>query len=147
MAAKRFKKGVSGNPKGRPPGRPDARRALRDSLAGELPAIVKKLVAAAKGGCVQSATLLLSRCLPPLRSTSDPVEVAGLGSAQSLSARVRAVLAAIGAGELSAADAAALVAVLAQAADIERDARDDEDETTPEPVKITRRVVDASIPE
>ncbi|MBA3493043.1 MAG: hypothetical protein H0T87_02670 [Gammaproteobacteria bacterium] len=63
-----FKKGESGNPRGRPKGARDRRSTLRYGLLKEVPAILKTLAKAAKGGDIQSAKLILERTLPPLRA-------------------------------------------------------------------------------
>jgi hypothetical protein len=58
-----FKKGQSGNPAGRPKGLRDRRAALRYKLTRQLPDILKTLAAAAKGGDIQAARLILERTL------------------------------------------------------------------------------------
>jgi len=143
----RFLPGRSGNPAGRKPNAKSKSGDLRRALAADLPAVIAAVIKAAKSGDVAAASLVLSRCLAPVRASALPVELPALADAQGIAAQSRVIRAAVSAGLLSPTDAATLVALLAQAADIERDALDDEDETTPEPVKITRRVVDAGIAE
>ncbi len=63
-----WQSGRSGNPAGRPKGARDRRSTLRYGLLKEVPAILKTLAKAAKGGDIQSAKLILERTLPPLRA-------------------------------------------------------------------------------
>lgn len=119
MTKKRgFQPGVSGNPEGRPQGVPDRRRILRDTLSGELPAIVAKLVDAAKAGDVQAASLIMSRCLPPLRPQREPTAVPGIPGDASATEVAQALVAAATRGELASDAAAELIAALAAVARI-----------------------------
>lgn len=109
----KFQRGQpSPNPAGRPRGIPDRRTALRDVLGKELPAIVRKLVAAAKSGDVQAASLILSRCLPPLRPSRDLIALPGLTQDATPTAIATALVAAAMRGELPSDAAAELVAAL-----------------------------------
>ena len=112
----KFPKGKSGNPRGRPPGRPDKRAAWRAELGDALPAILARLVEAAKAGDVQAAALILSRVAPPVRPQREPVELPALAKARTLGEQARAILAAVAAGELSSDQAAELLAAVANAA-------------------------------
>lgn len=69
-----FTKGQSGNAKGRPPGK-TSRTQFREMVKTALPAIVKSLVTAAKLGDVQSAKLILDRCVPALKPTADALAI------------------------------------------------------------------------
>jgi hypothetical protein len=112
----KFRKGQSGNPQGRPKGRPDKRAAWRAELGDALPAILSRVIEAAKAGDVQAAALILSRVAPPLRPQREPVELPALAKAGSLADQARAVIASVAAGELSTDQAGELLAALANAA-------------------------------
>ena len=74
-----FAKGQSGNSKGRPPGK-TSRTQFREMVKTALPAIVKSLVTAAKLGDVQSAKLILDRCVPALKPTADAMTIKTAGT-------------------------------------------------------------------
>jgi Family of unknown function (DUF5681) len=69
-----WKPGQCGNPKGRPKGARDRRSNLRYGLLKEVPDILKTLAAAAKGGDIQAAKLILERTLPALKSAAGTVD-------------------------------------------------------------------------
>lgn len=96
----KFEKGRSGNPKGRPRGIVDKRSALREALADDLPAIVKAMIEAAKGGDVQAASLILSRTLPPLRPERVPVSL-DVGNDASMDDMKRAIAEGMAAGKIA----------------------------------------------
>lgn len=106
---KPWKPGQSGNPKGRPPGVGEVAR-LRAAIAEHVPEIVAQLVAAAKGGDVQAARLLLERVVPPMKAAEMP---AALVLPQgSITEQGRAVLSALGAGDIEPTQAAQLLTSL-----------------------------------
>src|SRR5690606_41062991 len=102
----RWKPGESGNPAGKPKGAIDRRSKWRAELGDALPAILAKLVDAAKAGDTTAAGLILSRVAPPLRPARETAVVAGLAEAGTIAGRAEAVLAAAARGELPS-DAAA----------------------------------------
>ena len=93
----KFKKGTSGNPAGRKKGSLNPQAKLRRMI--DAGALVRSLAAAAAAGDVQAARTLLERCLPPLRSTIEPVTFKM--SKGSLSDAGRSILMAIAAGSLA----------------------------------------------
>ena len=105
----RWKPGQSGNPAGKPPGSGEVQR-LRAAIAEHLPGIVARLVEQAKDGDVQAARLLLERVVPPMKAVEAPAPLALEGS--TLTDQGRAVMAAVGAGELAPGQGAALLAAL-----------------------------------
>lgn len=115
VARGRWAPGKSGNPAGRPPGSGRVAK-LRQGIEKHLPDILARLVDQALGGDTTAARLLLERCLPPLKAAElpEPLPLAG----DTLTAQGRSVVAAVAAGELSAGQAAQLLAGLAALAKI-----------------------------
>ncbi len=105
----RWAPGQSGNPSGRRPGTGKVAK-LREDIAGHVPDIVARLVEQAKDGDVQAARLLLERVVPPMKAVEAPAPLALEGS--TLTDQGRAVMAAVGAGELAPGQGAALLAAL-----------------------------------
>lgn len=104
-----WKPGQSGNPTGRPKGSgPFA--ALRESIGGHMPEIINVLATQAKGGDVAAARLLMERVYPAIKPVelAQPIAIEG----GSLTDKGRAVLEAVGAGELAPSQGAALVAAI-----------------------------------
>jgi hypothetical protein len=110
-----FKKGCSGNPAGRPRGTQNPSTKLRKQIADALPEIINTLVESAKGGDVGSASLLLSRALPPLRPESLPQPVEDKGTSVDRAERIAIDVLA---GVMSPTTAAELMALLANQAKI-----------------------------
>jgi hypothetical protein len=104
-----WKPGQSGNPKGRPPGVGEVGK-LRAALATNVPDILAVLVNAAKGGDTQAARLILERVLPALKAV-EPAQALSLPNG-SLTDQGRAVLAAVGSGELAPGQGAALLGAI-----------------------------------
>ena len=118
-----WKPGQSGNPKGRPPGAGEVAK-LRAAIAGQVPAILESLTAAAMAGDVQAARLLLERTLPALKP-AEQAQALHLPDG-TLTDQGRAVLAAVAAGELAPGQGAALlgaIGALARVAEIDELAR------------------------
>jgi hypothetical protein len=111
-----WKAGQSGNPKGRPPG-VSAVTKMRQSLSGDVPEILAGLVAAAKGGDVQAARLILERVLPPLKGVELPVTLS-LPDGGTLTAKANAMLVAAANGDLAPGQAAQLISALGSMAKI-----------------------------
>lgn len=91
--------GQSGNPKGRPKGSLNRKSLLAEELEKEGSAIAKVVIAAAKGGDIQAANIVLQRVAPPLKARSEKVTFT-LDSSQSLTEQARQVLQAIANGEI-----------------------------------------------
>lgn len=106
---KPWKPGQSGNPAGRKPGTGPAAK-LREAIAKDVPAIISTLAAAAKGGDVGAARLLLERVLPPVKAIEQPTPIKLPDG--TLTDQGRAVMVAAGAGELAPGQAAQLLSGL-----------------------------------
>jgi hypothetical protein len=110
----RWKPGTSGNPKGKPPGSGELQR-LRASIAADVPDILAGLVAAAKGGDVQAARVLLDRTFPAVKPV-EHAQAIDLPEAGNLTAQGRAVLSAVALGELAPGQGAQLLAAISSLA-------------------------------
>jgi hypothetical protein len=104
-----WKPGQSGNPAGRPVGSGRVAQ-LRESIVAFTPDLIEKLKAQALGGDATAARLLLERALPPVRAVEPPVKLRLPDG--TLTDQGRAILAAIGAGELAPAQGASLLAAV-----------------------------------
>jgi hypothetical protein len=106
----RWKPGTSGNPKGKPPGSGELQR-LRASIAADVPDILAGLVAAAKGGDVQAAKVILERVFPPVKPVEQAQSI-DLPDGGTLTAQGRAVLSAVAMGDLAPGQGAQLLAAI-----------------------------------
>lgn len=106
----RWKPGQSGNPKGKPKGSGRQIADLRAAIDEHVPAIVVQLVRAAINGDVPAARLLLERVLPPMKAVeqASPLTLPD----GSLTEQGRAVLEAVGAGELAPGQGAQLITAI-----------------------------------
>jgi hypothetical protein len=104
-----WKPGQSGNPAGRPPGSGEIGK-LRAAIRERLPDIIDRLTEQAAGGDVGAARLLLERVISPIKAAEETAPM-NLPDAP-LTDQGRAVLAAVGAGELAPAHAAQLLSGL-----------------------------------
>jgi hypothetical protein len=103
----RFAKGNSGNPRGRPPGIPNPRRRVPDLVARPLSVQALSNLLDRKPHLLRPLVLQL---LPP-RASIDPAErlgidLASVRTAEDLPRVLRAVLAAVGRGEIAPAEGA-----------------------------------------
>lgn len=112
----KWKPGQTGNPKGRPPGQSEITR-MRAAIAKHVPSILDQLVAAAQGGDVQAARLILERVLPPVKAVEQAVALQ-LPEDGTLTAKAAAVLSAAASGVLAPGQAAQLIAALGTLAKI-----------------------------
>jgi hypothetical protein len=108
----KFRKGESGNPAGKPKGTKDWRAKLRDQLQDAAPDIVKAVVAAAKGGDVQAARIVLDKLIPSIKASSAPISIP-LPAGSGFLERAETVFSAMAKGEVSPDDATAFLGALA----------------------------------
>ena len=111
-----WKPGQSGNPRGRPKGSGDVAQ-MRSAIAAKLPQLLEAMMQRALDGDVGAARLLLERTVAPLNATdmAQPLHL----SDGTLTEQGRAVLAAVGAGELAPGQGAALLASLSSLAKLQ----------------------------
>jgi hypothetical protein len=105
-----WKPGQSGNPAGRAKGSINVSTRLRKMI--DVESILKKLQEAALSGDVQAARTLLERALPVYRATAEPVTVAGIHGAETLTDKARVVLEAVADGRVPPDIGAQLVAAI-----------------------------------
>lgn len=89
-----WQKGQTGNSNGRPAGSGKAqvvRRIIADVFGDESGAI-KTVAELAKGGDLQACSLLLSKTIPPLRSSHESVTLIDSDALQAMTASQRAAL-------------------------------------------------------
>ena len=106
----RWKTGESGNPRGKTPGSGELQR-LRAAIGEHVPEIIMQLVAAARGGDIQAARLILERVLPPVKAI-ELAQVIDMPKDGTLTDQGRAVLCAVAAGELAPGQGAQLLAAI-----------------------------------
>jgi hypothetical protein len=105
-----WKKGESGNPNGKKPGQ-TARGRFRAQVEAALPEIVDNVLQLARDGDLAATKLILDRCVPALKPTSDAVTIPATKTA-TLADRGLIVVHAATTGKLSADDAAQVMALL-----------------------------------
>lgn len=94
-----WKKGQSGNPNGKPPGTLNRKTLLTKEFLDAGSEVAAVVIAAAKGGDMQAANLVLARIKPPLRPRAETVEFA-LDPGAALTGQAQQVLTAIATGKL-----------------------------------------------
>lgn len=105
-----WKKGQSGNPKEKAAGQ-TPRGKFRAQVDAALPKIVANLVEAAEAGDMQASKLILDRCIPALKPTSDP-QALPIKSGASLQEQGQAVVDAMHSGTIDHQQAASAMSVL-----------------------------------
>ncbi len=108
-----FQKGQSGNPKGRPPGARNRRTiALEEMLEGEIEAISRAAINAAKNGDMAAIRLIMDRVLPPARCRPIFIDLPPITDAASISSAQAEILRAVSTGNLLLDEAEALSGLL-----------------------------------
>src|SRR4029453_18800390 len=113
LRSTRWAPGQSGNPKGRPKGsRNRASLLLQHLIEGEGEAVVRALIAAAKGGDVSAARALLDRLVPPRKERPVKVTLPALRTAKDARDALAAVAAAVADGDMLPGEGEAVVKLL-----------------------------------
>lgn len=108
-----WKPGQSGNPKGKPPGtRNKATLAVLALMETGAEEITKAVIAAAQGGDLSAARLVLERLAPPLRERPISIDLPSTQSLEGINQAQEAVLEAIGAGELLPGEGQVLAGII-----------------------------------
>lgn len=106
-------KGQSGNPRGRKPGR-TARGRFREQVEHALPEIVQNVLQAALSGDMQATKMILDRCIPALKPTTDTVAFSLPDG--DLNDQGRAVMAATAAGNMNTEQGRMVMGMLSEQA-------------------------------
>jgi uncharacterized protein DUF5681 len=108
-----FEKGQSGNPNGRPLGsRNKSTMLLQNLLDGEAEAIARKVIEMAKAGDMAAIRVCLDRLAPARRSASVTCELPPLDDRGGTMNALSTIIAAVGAGDITPAEAASLAKVI-----------------------------------
>ena len=109
----KFKKGTSGNPSGRPIGSRNKATLLAEQLLeGEAEELIRKTVELAKKGNIQALRFCLDRVLPIRKERLLELELPPAKNAPELAANFRRVLAAVGEGQITPAEAQSITELL-----------------------------------
>ena len=108
-----FKKGQSGNPAGRPRGSScRATILLERMLADDGADVVKAVIAAAKGGDMQAAKMIIDRLVPTPRGRRVLIDLPVIKTAEDVLEALTATVTAMGDGELAPDEAATVAGVI-----------------------------------
>lgn len=105
-----WKKGESGNPLGKRPAL-TPRGKFRQQVEAAVPHIIEHVIQAARAGDMAAIKIILDRCIPALKPTTDAVKLAL--PAGDLSGQAEAVIQATATGFLTPEQAKTLIDVIA----------------------------------
>jgi len=109
----RFRSGQSGNPAGKPKGTRHRLTVLAETLmedeAGE---VARAVIAAAKGGDMTAARLVLERIAPPRKGRPVAFDLPPVDKAEDVLSALGAILMAVSAGEITPDEAGSVAALL-----------------------------------
>src|SRR5262245_62231709 len=109
-----FQKGQSGNPAGRPRGIVNRATALAQNLLSERAEwIARKVIELAEEGDMAAIRVCMERLVPPIKHQPVAVELPPLEKAVDSVEALATIAAAVAAGDLTAAEAAAVATVVA----------------------------------
>jgi hypothetical protein len=110
---RRWHPGQSGNPSGRPKGSRHRALLALDAMGQENSAdIMQAVVAAAKGGDMRAADILLRRLWPERKGRPVTLDLPPMQTAADLPAALSAVAAAVAAGDVTPEEGQAIAAVV-----------------------------------
>jgi hypothetical protein len=108
----RFPRGQSGNPSGKPKGARHKTTMLAEKLMRDDAAqIVRGVIDAAKGGDMTAAKIILDRIAPLRKGRPIYLDLPAMENAAGIAAATAALVAAMGAGELTPDEAATIASV------------------------------------
>ncbi len=111
--AGRFQKGMSGNPSGKPKGaRARVTQLAEKLLDDDRDAIVRAVIAAAKGGDPTAMRLCVERLVPPRKGRPVVFDLPAIETAADVANALGAIAGAMAAGELTPDEAGAVAGVL-----------------------------------
>jgi hypothetical protein len=109
----RFQKGTSGNPSGKPKGaRARVTQLAEKLLDDDRDAIVRAVIAAAKGGDPTAMRLCIERLIPVRKGRPVVFDLPAIGTAADVANALGAIAGAMAAGELTPDEAGAVAGVL-----------------------------------
>lgn len=108
-----FPKGRSGNPKGKPKGtRHQATQIAEALMAGDIEAIVDRVVRKAKRGDLAASKLVLDRVAPVRKGSTVEIALPDVKTSSDIVAAMAALMAAVVGGKISPEEAQSMAAVL-----------------------------------
>ena len=108
-----FQKGQSGNPAGRPRGALNHATVLaQELLSARVESIAGKLIELAEGGDIRAIRVCMDRLVPPIKHQPVAVELPPIENPADSVEAAASIVAAVAAGDLTAAEAADLAKVV-----------------------------------
>ncbi|MGE0582994.1 MAG: DUF5681 domain-containing protein [Steroidobacteraceae bacterium] len=117
MSDGQFKPGVSGNPRGRPRGIVEKRARVTNALLRDAAKIAEVVSAAAQGGDMTAAALVLARSVPALKPEGSLVQFE-LDTSAPLAKQIEQVTQAVANSELTIEEGKQIADVIRQLAEV-----------------------------